>query len=59
MACLKDVTRLALNDGFWLRADHFDAILFKDASIMQIHRKVQPGLPTQRRQQGVRVAPCR
>ena len=50
---LKDVTRFAFNDGFWLRADHFDAILLKDACIMQIHRKVESGLPTERRQQGV------
>ena len=50
---LEDVAGLALFDRLRAGADHFDAVFFKDARLVQIHREVQAGLPAEGRQEGV------
>ena len=44
---------LGLVDDFRFGTDHFHTVLFQYAVVEQIHRDVQSGLATERRQQGI------
>ena len=50
---LKELSLLSASDDLSVGADHLHAVLFEDPAAGKIHGQVEPGLPTQRGQDGV------
>ena len=56
--CLKPFAAFGFVDNVGVGGDHLDAVLFKDAMLVEIHRQIEAGLAAERREERVGPFGC-